>query len=72
VLQNQHLANAIMYQAKYPLSQYACCVCKWALQGNKQQVMVIFTCIDVTQEDIIEYRGTWYGSIHGGLAPMFA
>ncbi len=44
-----------MYQAKYPLSQYACCVCKWALQGNKQQVVVIFTCIDVTQEDIIEY-----------------
>jgi hypothetical protein len=70
-MQNQHLANAIMYQVKYPFSQYACCTCKWALQGNKHQIVVIITYNDVTHEDIIEYYGTWYGSIHGGLAPMF-
>jgi len=27
--------------------------------------------MDVTQEDVIEYCGTWYGSNHGGLPAMF-
>jgi hypothetical protein len=27
--------------------------------------------IDVTQEDVIDYCGTWFGSNHGGLATMF-
>ncbi len=34
--------------------------------------MVIFTCIDIFQEDIIHYYGTWYGSHHGRLGHMFA
>ncbi len=38
----------------------------------KHQIVVILTCIDITQEDIIHYCGTWYGSHCGGLVHMFA
>jgi hypothetical protein len=38
----------------------------------KHQIAVILTCIDISQEDIIHYCGTWYGSHHGGLGHMFA
>jgi hypothetical protein len=34
--------------------------------------MVIFTCTDIPQEDIIHYYGTWYGSHRGELGHMFA
>ncbi len=34
--------------------------------------MVILTCINISQEDIIHYCGTWYGSHDGGLGHMFA
>jgi len=38
----------------------------------KHQIVVIFTCTDISQEDIIHYCGTWYGSHHGRLGHMFA
>ncbi len=38
----------------------------------KHQIVVILTCINIFQEDIIRYHGTWYGSHHGGLGHMFA
>ncbi len=59
---------------KYSFTQYACCTCEWALWGNlcKHQIVVIFTCTYITQEDIIEYCGTWYGYECGGLATVFA
>jgi len=28
--------------------------------------------IDVTQEDVIDYCGTWYTNKHGGLMAIFA
>jgi hypothetical protein len=34
--------------------------------------MVILTCINIFQEDIIHYYGTWYESHCGGLGHMFA
>jgi hypothetical protein len=33
--------------------------------------VVIFTCIDITQKNIIEYCGTWYRSKCEGLIALF-
>ncbi len=33
--------------------------------------MVILTCTNISQEDIIHYCGTWYGSHCGGSGHMF-
>jgi len=38
----------------------------------KHQIAVILTCTDNSQEDIIHYCGTWYGSHRGRLGHMFA
>jgi hypothetical protein len=38
---------------------------------HKHQIVVILTCTDIFQEDIIHYYGTWYGSHHGRLGHMF-
>ena len=37
----------------------------------KHQIVVILTCIVISQEDIIHYCGTWYGSHRGRLGHMF-
>jgi len=37
----------------------------------KHQIVVILTCIDISQEDIIHYYGTWYGSHCGRFGHMF-
>jgi hypothetical protein len=37
----------------------------------KHQIVVILTCIDISQEDIIHYCGTWYGSHRGRLGHVF-
>ncbi len=37
----------------------------------KHQIVVILTCANISQEGIIHYCGTWYGSHHGGLGHMF-
>jgi hypothetical protein len=38
----------------------------------KHQIVVILTCTDIFQEDIIHYYGTWYESHREGLGHMFA
>ncbi len=38
----------------------------------KHQIVVILTCTNISQKDIIHYCGTWYGSHCGGLGHMFA
>ncbi len=38
----------------------------------KDQIVVILTCTNISQEDIIHYCETWYGSHRGGLGHMFA
>jgi len=70
---SQHLPNVI-YAVKFPFSEIFCCTCEWALRGNmcKHQIVIILTCTDIFQEDIIHYYGTWYGSHRGGLGHMFA
>jgi hypothetical protein len=44
-----------------------------ALCGNlcQHKVIILFTCIDLTKKNIIQYYGTWYGFDHRGLAAMF-
>ncbi len=71
-IRNQRLPNVI-YVVKFPFTKIFCCTCEWALRGNmcKHQIVVILTCIDIFQEDIIYYCGTWYRSHHGGLGHMF-
>ncbi len=72
-VRSQRLHNVI-YVVKFPFTKIFCCTSEWALWGNmcKHQIMVIFTCIDISQEDIIHYYGTWYRSHHGRLGHMFA
>jgi hypothetical protein len=69
---SQCLPNVI-YAVKFPFTEIVCCTCEWALRGNmcKHQIVVIFTCTYISQEDIIHYYGTWYGSHRGGLGHMF-
>jgi hypothetical protein len=63
----------VIYTVKFPFTKIFCCTCEWALQWNmcKHQIVVIFTCIDISQEDIIHYCGTWYGSHRGRLGHKF-
>ncbi len=70
---SQCLPN-VTYTVKFPFTKIFCCTCEWALQRNmcKHQIVVILTCIDISQEDIIHYCGTWYKSHRGGLGHMFA
>ncbi len=70
---SQCLPNVI-YAVKFPFIEIFCCTCEWALQGNmcKHQIVVILTCTNIFQEDIIHYCGTWYGSHRGRLGHMFA
>jgi hypothetical protein len=37
----------------------------------KHQIVDILTCTNISQEDIIHYYGTWYGSHRGGFGHMF-
>jgi hypothetical protein len=71
-LWSQCLPN-VTYVVKFPFLEIFCCTCEWALQRNmcKHQIVVILTCIDIFQEDILHYCGTWYGSHRGGLGHMF-
>ncbi len=71
-IQNQHLPNVI-YVVKFPFTEIFCCTCEWALRGNmcEHQIVVIFTCTNISQEDIIHYCGTSYGSHYGRLGHMF-
>jgi len=72
-VRNQCLPNVI-YKVKFPFIEIFCCTCEQALRGNtcKHQIVVIFTCTDIYQDDIIHYYGTWYGSHCGKLGHMFA
>jgi len=71
-VQSQRLPNVI-YMVQFPFIEIFCCTCEWALRKNmwKHQIVVILTCTHISQEDIIHYYGTWYGSHCGGLGHMF-
>jgi hypothetical protein len=72
-VQSQRLPNVI-YVEKSPFTEIFCYTCEWALWGNmcKHQIVVILTCTNIFQENIIHYYGTWYGSHRGRLGHMFA
>ncbi len=59
---------------KYPFIECLGCTCEWALQGNfcKHQIVIIFKVTNVTQKDVIDYCGTWFGSNCKGLTTKFA
>jgi hypothetical protein len=38
----------------------------------KHQIVIFFMATDVTQEDVIDYCGTWYTFMCGGLIAIFA
>jgi hypothetical protein len=58
---------------KFPFTKISCCTCEWVLWGKmcKHQIVVILTCTNIIQEDIIHYYGTWYGSHCGRLGHIF-
>jgi hypothetical protein len=62
MVQNQQHLN-MTYKVPFLFTKYAYCTCEWVLCGNlcKHQVAILFTCIDLTKENIIQYCGTWYG-----------
>jgi len=63
----------VIYNLNYIFIEYASFTCKWALCGNlcKHQVIILLACSDLTNDDIINYCGMWYGSNRGGLNAMF-
>jgi hypothetical protein len=62
MIQNQQHLN-MTYKVPLLFTKYAYCTCEWVLRGNlcKRQIAILFTCIDLTKEIIIQYCGTWYG-----------
>jgi hypothetical protein len=56
---SQRLPNVI-YTMKFPFTEIFCYTCEWALRRNmrKHQIVVILTCINISQEGIIHYCGT--------------
>ncbi len=72
-VQSQRLPNVI-YAVKFPFTKIFCCTCEWPLRGNmcKHQIVVILKCTNISQDDIIHYCGTWYGSHRERLGHMFA
>ncbi len=63
----------VIYNLNYIFIEYASFTCKWALSGNlcKHQVIILLACSNLTNDDIVNYCGMWYGSNHGGLNAMF-
>jgi hypothetical protein len=70
---SQRLPNVI-YTVKFPFIEIFCYTFEWALRGNmcKHQIVIILTCTNISQGDIIHYYGTWYGSHRAGLGHIFA
>ncbi len=72
MVQSQQHSN-MTYKVPFPFTKYVCCTCEWALRGNlcKHQGIILFTCIDLTEKNIIQYCGTWYGFDCGNFVAMF-
>ena len=56
-----------------PYTKYTSCSCEWAIRGNmcKHQLAVIKSSTDISWDDMLEFLGTYYGSLRGGLEAMF-
>jgi hypothetical protein len=69
---SQHHLN-MTCKVPLPFTKYACYTYEWVLCGNlcKHQIVILFTFIDLTKKNIIQYCETWYGSDCGGFVAMF-
>jgi len=68
IVRSQQHPN-MAYKVPFPITKYAYYTCEWVLRGNlcKHEVAIFLTCIDLTEENIIQYCGTWYGYDCGGF-----
>ena len=57
------------YDVSKPHSIYAACSCEWSIRRNccKHQLAILKISTKFSWSTILEYLGTYYGSIHGGL-----
>ena len=56
------------YEIHTPFTLYACCSCEWSIRGNfcKHQLLVLKVSTNLSWQTMLEYLGTFYGSIRGG------
>ena len=52
-----------------PHSIYVACPCEWNIRGNycKHQLAILKVSMEFSWSTILEYLGTYYGSLRGGL-----
>ena len=60
------------YDVSEPHSIYAGCSCKWSIRGNccKHQLAILKVSTEFSWSTILEYLGTYYGSLRGGLEAL--
>ena len=61
------------YDIPEPYTQYACCSFEWSIRGNmyKHQLAILKVSTNLSWSVILEFLGTFYGSLRGGLDVMF-
>ena len=60
------------YNVSKPHSIYAGCSCEWSIRENccKHQLAILKVSTEVSWTTILEYLGTYYGSLRGGLEAL--
>ena len=60
------------YDVSEPHSIYAGCSCEWSIRGNccKHQLAILKVSTEFSWSTILEYLGTYYGSLRGGLEAL--
>ena len=55
-----------------PHSMYAACSCEWSIRENcsKHQLAILKVSKEFSWSTILEYLGTYYGSLCGGLEAL--
>ena len=61
------------YDVIDPYTSYASCSCEWCIRGNmcKHQLAIIKASTDIPWGVMLEFLGTYYGSLRGGIEAMF-
>ena len=61
------------YDVIDPYTSYASCSCEWCIRGNmcKHQLGIIKASTDISWGVILEFFGTYYGSLRSGIEAMF-
>ena len=60
------------YDVSEPHSIYVACSCEWSIRGNccKHQLAILKVSTEFSWSIILEYLGTYYGSLCGGLEAL--